>query len=174
MFDQRRESRRLSLFLWSIKREYFFTSNLLSYEEGKGRKTNIYPPHREWWWYCTGLLPIKFLSLNIQQIFERIKVLGDWLLYRQYFTFIIAQCRKNTRPPLFLFAGRVSRVFCMKINQENLNYHKKKFHSKSSQGDLKIQNSNVWVYFFHFQNSLILSYLKLTHAKNSGNSVNFS
>ena len=65
----------------------------------------------------------------------------------------------------------------MKLDQENLNYHKKKFHSKSSQGHLKIPNSNDWVYFFHFfhfQKSLILSYLKLTHAKNSGNSVNFS
>ena len=62
----------------------------------------------------------------------------------------------------------------MKLNQENLNYHKKKFHSKSSQGDLKIPSSNDWVYFFHFQKSLIISYLILTHAKNSDISVNFS
>ena len=67
-----------------------------------------------------------------------------------------SQWRKNTRPSLFLFAGRVSGVFCMKLNQENLNYHKNKFHSKSSQGDLIIPSSNDWVYFYHFQNSLIL------------------
>ena len=91
-----------------------------------------------------------------------------------YYLVDTAQWRKNTRPSLFLFAGRVSGVFCMKLNQENLNYHKNKFHSKSSQGDLIIPSSNDWVYFFHFQKSLILSYLKLTHAKNSGNSVNFS
>ena len=62
----------------------------------------------------------------------------------------------------------------MKINQENLNYHKNKFYSKSSQDDLKIPSSDDWVYFFHFQKSLILSYLKLTYAENSGISVNIS
>ena len=60
----------------------------------------------------------------------------------------MTQWRKNTRLALFLFAGRVSGVFCMKINQENLNYHKNKFHSKSSQCDLRIPSSNDWVYFF--------------------------
>ena len=48
-----------------------------------------------------------------------------------------AQCRKNIWPSLFTFAKRVSGVFYMKINQENLDYFETNFIKKSSQCDLK-------------------------------------
>ena len=51
----------------------------------------------------------------------------EYELVRSDFLMSNAQCEKNIWPSLFLFAGRVSGVFCMKINQENLNYSETNF-----------------------------------------------
>ena len=52
----------------------------------------------------------------------------------------------------------------MEINQENLNYLKNKFHSKSSQGELIIPSSNDWV-LFSFPKDSDTSFLKVDSCK---------